>query len=330
MGATTLYHILKSSQFDLPTLKYLYRLTNNIRRFDKSKDGLLYLKGLLNEKRAMLYFTQVSTRTFLSFQSACHILGMKTLEIRDPSTSSEVKGESTLDSLRTFSSYVDLMIIRSAIPGLSENVAEHLDQSPRQVPIINAGSGPDEHPTQAALDIYTLMRSFKGSGNIEGKTICFIGDLKRSRTSRSLIQLLCLFKNVRLLFVSPEAYQIKEDIYQLLISKGIDFTQTQDFKKSIGEADAIYITRIQSEYEDGTVSDPSIKNFFFREEHLKLISDSCVIMHPLPRCQELDIAVDNDPRAMYWRQERNGMWTRAALISMIFGMDDKIVLPELC
>ncbi len=324
-----MYHILKSSQFDLPTLKYLYRVTNHIRRFDKSKDGLIYLKGLLNEKRVMLYFTQVSTRTFLSFQSACHILGMQTLEIRDPSTSSEMKGESTLDSLRTFSSYADLMIIRSVIPGLSENVAEHLDQSPRKVPIVNAGSGPDEHPTQAALDIYTLMRSFKGSGNIEGKTICFVGDLKRSRTTRSLIRILCLFKNVRLLLVSPEAYQIKEDIYQLLVSEGIDFTQTQDFKKSISEADAIYITRIQSEYEDDTVPDPSIKNFFFREEHLRLIGDNCVIMHPLPRCQELDIAVDNDPRAMYWRQERNGMWTRAALISMIFGVDNKIVLPEL-
>ena len=326
-----MYHILKSSQFDLPTLKYLYRLTNHIRRFDKSKDGLLYLKGLLNEKRAMLYFTQVSTRTFLSFQSACHILGMQTLEIRDPATSSEMKGETTLDSLRTFSSYADVVVIRSAIPGLSESVAQHLDQSPRQVPIINAGSGPDEHPTQAALDIYTLMRSFKGSGNIDGKTICFIGDLKRSRTTRSLIQLLCLFKNVRLLFVSPEAYQIKEDIHQFLTSRGIDFTQTRNFKKAISEADAIYITRIQSEYEDGTtLDDPQIKNFFFKEEHLKLISDSCVIMHPLPRCQELDVAVDNDPRAMYWRQERNGMWTRAALISMIFGVDNKIVLPELC
>lgn len=308
-------------------------MTNHIRRFDKSKEGLLYLKGLLSEKRAMLYFTQVSTRTFLSFQSACHILGMETLEIRDPSTSSEMKGESTLDSLRTFSSYADLMIIRSVIPGLSQNIAQHLDQTPRRVPIINAGSGPDEHPTQAALDIYTLMRSFKGSGNIDGKTICFVGDLKRSRTVRSLAQILCLFKNIRLLFVSPEEYQIKEDMYQLFTSKGIAFEKTQNFKKAIGEADAIYITRIQSEYEDGTiskVSNSSIEKFFFKEEHLKLISNNCVIMHPLPRCQELDVAVDNDPRAMYWRQERNGLWTRAALISMIFGVDNKIVLPELC
>ena len=326
-----MYHILKVSQFDLPTLKYLYRLTNHIRRFDKSKEGLIYLKGLLSEKRAMLYFTQVSTRTFLSFQSACHILGMQTLEIRDPSTSSEMKGESTLDSIRTFSSYADLMIIRSAIPGLSQNIAQHLDQTPRRIPIINAGSGPDEHPTQAVLDIYTLMRSFKGSGNIEGKTICFVGDLKRSRTVRSLAQILCLFKNVRLLFVSPEAYQIKEDMCQLFTLKGVTFEKTQNFKRAIGEADAIYITRIQSEYKDSTLpDDSSIEKFFFKEEHLKLISNSCVIMHPLPRCQELDIAVDNDPRAMYWRQERNGLWTRAALISMIFSVDNKIVLPELC
>lgn len=324
-----LYHILKAGQFDLPTLKYLYQLTNHIRRFDKCREGLLYLKSLLSEKRVMLYFTQVSTRTFLSFHSACHILGMKVLEIRDPSTSSEVKGESALDSIRTFSSYVDLMILRSHIPDLSEDVAKHLDQTPRRIPIINAGSGPDEHPTQAALDIYTLMRSFKGSGNIEGKTICFIGDLKRSRTVRSLAQLLCLFKNVRLLFVAPEEYQIKQDMYEMFTSKGIDFTQTQNFKKAIGEADAIYITRIQSEYGESQEPSVPIENFYFREDHLKLISDDCVIMHPLPRRQELDPAIDNDPRAMYWRQERNGMWTRAALITMVLGVDNKIVLPEL-
>ena len=127
----------------------------------------------------MLYFTQASTRTFLSFQSACHILGMQVLEIRDPSISSEIKGETALDSLRTFSSYVDLMIMRSHIPGLSADIAKHLDQTPRRVPIINAGSGPDEHPTQAVLDIYTLMRSFKGCHNIDGKTICFVGGFKK-------------------------------------------------------------------------------------------------------------------------------------------------------
>ncbi len=324
-----MYHILSASQFDLPTLKYIYRLTNHIRRFDKCKEGLMYLRGLLREKRAMLYFTQVSTRTFLSFQSACHVLGIQTLEIRDPTTSSEMKGESTLDSLRTFSSYADLMIIRSVIPKLSEDIAKHLDQTPRRVPIINAGSGPDEHPTQAVLDVYTLMRSFKGSNNINGKSICFVGDLKRSRTVRSLVQMLCLFKDVKFIFVSPQAYQIQDDMCQLLTSKGLEFTQTQCFEDAVSQADAIYITRIQSEYGEDEKCDPPIEKFFFKAEHLKLISDECVIMHPLPRCQELDTAVDSDPRAMYWRQERNGLWTRAALMTMILGVDNKIVLPEL-
>ena len=162
MSPFPIKHILKATQFSRPTLEYIYELTNRIRQFDKCKEGLLYLRGLLKEKRAMLYFTQSSTRTFLSFQSACHTLGLFPLEIRNPSTSSEYKGESIDDSLRTFSSYVDLIIMRSPIQGLCDRTAENLDRTPRSVPIINAGSGPDEHPTQAILDVYTLMRSFKG------------------------------------------------------------------------------------------------------------------------------------------------------------------------
>ncbi|MEM8663346.1 MAG: aspartate carbamoyltransferase, partial [Pseudomonadota bacterium] len=165
-----LAHVLSSAQFDRAFLDYLYTLTTTIRRFDKSREGLVYLRSLLPHKRAMLYFTQPSTRTFLSFQSACHILGITASEIRDASTSSERKGESVEDSLRTFSSYVDLIIMRSPIPSLCDRIAKMLDATPRPVPIINAGSGPDEHPTQALLDMYTLGRSTREAGGIDGKT----------------------------------------------------------------------------------------------------------------------------------------------------------------
>ena len=149
-------------------------------------------------------FVGVETRTFLSFQSACHILGVQPSEIRDSSTSSERKGESVEDSLRTFSSYVDLIIMRSPRVGLAERMAAVLDQSPRPVPVINAGSGPDEHPTQALLDVYTLQRSFRSASGIDGKTVCMVGDLKRGRTVRSLARLLTRYRDVRLLFASPE------------------------------------------------------------------------------------------------------------------------------
>ena len=319
-------HILRAEQFSRSSLEYIYQLTNRIRQYDKNKEGLLYLKGLLNEKRAMLYFTQASTRTFLSFQSACSVLGIQTLEIRDPSTSSEYKGESLQDSLQTFSSYVDLIIMRSPVPGLCDQTAQHLDQTPRSIPIINAGSGQDEHPTQAILDIYTLMRSFKHPSGIDGKTICFVGDLKRGRTIHSLAQTLCQFNDVTMIFVSPPEFVITEGLRQKLQAHKINFYETDDFENSILQTDVIYMTRIQDEYNP---EEKATTPYALKEEHLPAIRKNCIIMHPLPRRNELDPAIDNDPRAMYWRQERNGMWTRTALITILFGIDHKILPPNL-
>lgn len=323
-------HILSSAQFDRKFLDYMEELTDTIRRFDKSKEGLLYLKGLLSHKRAMLYFTQPSTRTFLSFQSATQIVGMASSEIRDSSTSSERKGESIEDSLRTFSSYVDLIVMRTPVPGLCDRIAEYLDSTPRPIPIINAGSGPDEHPTQALLDIYTLKRGFKKQGGIDGKTIVMVGDLKRGRTVRSLSGLLTNYSDVKLIFVSPPEFQIAPDLRQKLLSKKIDFTETEDFTGAIEAGDAIYMTRIQDEYDVNDESRRSDRSrFALKKSHLDIIKKEALIMHPLPRRDELDVAIDSDPRAKYWRQERNGMWTRVALLTKIFNVDQNIILPQL-
>lgn len=323
-------HILSASQFDRPFLDRMYVLTNTIRRFDKSKEGLMYLQSLLAHKRAMLYFTQPSTRTFLSFQSACNILGVKNSEIRDTATSSERKGESIEDSLRTFSSYVDFIIMRSPVRGLCDRIAAMLDATDRPVPIINAGSGPDEHPTQALLDIYTLERSFKDIGGIEGKTICMVGDLKRGRTIRSLSRLLTLYPKTKMTFASPEAFRIEDDLRQMLKGKNIEFVETTNFCDAIAAADAIYMTRIQDEYDvSGESKQVDYSDFCLKASHLPSLKSHCVIMHPLPRRNELDAAIDNDPRAKYWRQERNGMWTRVALMTILLGVDQNIVLPEL-
>jgi aspartate carbamoyltransferase catalytic subunit len=323
-------HILSADQFDRKFLEYMHTLTSTIRRFDKSKDGLLYLKQLLPHRHAMLYFTQPSTRTFLSFQTACNVLGINSSEIRDRSTSSEFKGESIEDSLRTFASYVDLIIMRSPQAGLCDRIAAILDETPRPVPIINAGSGPDEHPTQALLDIYTLQRSFKNDGGIDGKTVCMVGDLKRGRTVRSLSRLLCNFEDVKILYASPDQFKIEDDLRQHLLKKNIDFVETDDFEGAITQADAIYMTRIQDEYDDNLESSKiDTSNFHLRYDHLKKIKKDCHILHPLPRRQEIDPAIDKDPRAKYWRQERNGMWTRVALITILTNVDHHIVLPNL-
>ncbi len=188
--AGRLYHVIDTSGFDRALLDELCELTTRVRNIAKTTAGAQALQALLPHARAMLYFPQPSTRTFLSFNNACHILGIRTSEIRDPATSSEVKGESFDDSIRTFSSYVDVIIMRTPEAGYAARAAAQMDRIPRPVPIVNAGSGKDQHPTQALLDIYTLGRSFADRGGIDGKTIAMMGDLKRGRTVRSLCGLM--------------------------------------------------------------------------------------------------------------------------------------------
>jgi aspartate carbamoyltransferase catalytic subunit len=321
-----LFHILKTQQFDRAMLDELCELTTAIRKFAKTKEGLLYLRGLLAHKRAMLYFTQPSTRTFLSFNNACQILGIQTSEIRDPSTSSEVKGESLLDSLRTFSSYVDVVVMRTKEEGLAQAAADLFDHIQRPVPIINAGSGKDQHPTQALLDIYTLERSFQHNGGIDGKTLGMMGDLKRGRTVRSLCYLMKNYRNVKLVFISPERFRMEEDIKSHLREHGVEYLETQNLRKALPELDAIYITRIQDEHDkDGESKQVDISDFRLGMGDVGLMKPEAVIMHPLPRRDEIDPAVDTDPRAKYWRQERNGMWMRVALFVKLFKADEFIM-----
>lgn len=321
-----LFDIIFSQQFDRPFLDFICHLTNSVRLLAKTRAGSDKLRGLLAAKRAMLYFVQPSTRTFLSFQNACHILGLRVSEIRNTSTSSEIKGESQEDSIRTFASYVDLIVTRHPEAGFSEKTAWVLNQTERPVPVINGGSGPDQHPTQALLDIYTLERSFEHIGGLDGKRIVMVGDLKRGRTVRSLSYLMKNYRDMTLDYVSPAVFRMKDDIKAFLGKHQIEFHETDDFESVMPHADAIYMTRIQKEYADEDAGDgDDYPDFFFREEHLQTIQPHCVIMHPLPRRYEIDVAVDKDPRAVYWRQERNGMWMRAALIAYLFAVEKKIL-----
>ncbi|MFC1497143.1 aspartate carbamoyltransferase [Verrucomicrobiota bacterium] len=320
------FHALIAQQFDRKQLDELGALATNIRFIAKSDAGMQFLQSLLSSKRAMLYFTQPSTRTFLSFCAACQILGISTGEVRDTATSSEFKGESKEDSVRTFSSYYDLIIMRTKMQGLSERMAWVLSNSDRPIPIINAGSGKDQHPTQALLDIYTLQRSFENEGGIDGKKIVFVGDLARGRTVRSLAYLLTNYDNVNQYFVAPEELQVGEDVLRMLREAGANCELSEDFKTIIPEADAIYMTRVQDEWdaEKGESAQIDISKYCFNAEHLSLLKPHAVIMHPFPRRNEISPDVDRDPRAVYWRQMRNGMWVRAALIASVFGVNKKI------
>lgn len=320
-------HVLLAQQFGRARLDQIGNLTNVIRQVAKSREGALFLKGLLNTKRAMLYFTQPSSRTFLSFRSACQILGIENSEIRDTATSSEIKGESQEDSVRTFSSYCDLMIMRTPQPGFSERMAWVLAHSDRPIPVLNAGSGKDQHPTQAVLDVYTLQRSFEERGGVDGKRIVFVGDLLRGRTVRSLARLLMTYNDVEMVFVAPDELQIGEDIQAMLAESGISIEVDDEFEKYIPTADAIYMTRVQDEWDasEGRSGTVDISKFHFEVRHLDVMKSDAVLMHPFPRRHEIPIEVDHDRRAMYWRQMRNGMWVRTALIAGIFGLADSIL-----
>ena len=321
------YHTLFAQQFDRALLERLCALANRIRFINKSREGALFLKGLLSHKRAMLYFSQPSSRTFLSHLAACQILGLTTGSVRDAATSSEFKGETKEDSIRTFSSYFDMIIMRSPEQGLAEKMSWELSNSDRPIPILNAGSGKDQHPTQALLDIYTLVRSFEKKGGVDGRTVTFCGDLMRGRTVRSLSYLLTNFKGVKQIFVAPQELQVPADVVMILAKKGIDFEVTDDLRAAVKASDAVYMTRIQDEWDTAKGASAKIdtSRFKFGAEELKLLKPDGCIMHPLPRRDEIATCCDRDPRAMYWRQMRNGMWIRAALIAGVFGCEREIM-----
>jgi aspartate carbamoyltransferase catalytic subunit len=319
-------HVVLAQQFKREQLEAIGALATRIRRIAKTKDGGLFLRSLLPHKRAMLYFSQPSSRTFLSFSAACQILGMQLGEVRDPSTSSELKGETPDDSVRTFSSYFDLIIMRSVIGGLAERTAWLLSCSDRPIPVINAGSGKDQHPTQALLDIYTLQRSFENHGGIDGKRIVFVGDLLRGRTVRSLALLLENYRDVELCFVAPLQLQIANDIQDALTAAGVRFSLSDDLAAQLPKADAVYMTRVQDEWDrsSGESAKIDLARFSIGPDEMAQLSEHAIVMHPLPRRKEISTEVDNDPRAMYWRQMRNGMWVRTALIARLFGQEEEI------
>ena len=321
-GSTAFFHVIDPRVFGRRLLDELCDLTTRVRALAKSPDGARCLQDLAPNRRAMLYFTQPSTRTFLSFNNACHILGMRTSEIRDPSTSSEVKGESFEDAIRTFSSYVDVIVMRSREPGRAAQAARLMDKIARPVPIINAGSGSDQHPTQALLDIYTLDRSFAERGGIDGKVIGMMGDLKRGRTVRSLCYLMKNYADMRLVFIAPGEFAMQDDVRAHMAEHRIAFAETDRLADVLPDLDALYVTRMQSEWDSaGESRGVDLSRYSISARQLGLLKPDAVIMHPLPRGPEIDPAVDSDPRAMYWRQERNGMWMRVAMLMKILRLD---------
>ncbi|RIK86716.1 MAG: aspartate carbamoyltransferase [Planctomycetota bacterium] len=360
-----LRHVIFSRQFSVELLEDLAGTADKIRALSKARAGQDFLIGLLSHKRAMLYFTQPSTRTFLSFMAACQILGITCNEVRDPSTSSETKGETRFDSIRMFSSYFDLIIMRSPVAKLAEACAYLMNDlaasGNRSVPIVNAGSGADQHPTQALLDIYTLQRTFQFTSpkdspigtrfdeirrqyanltrGLSRKVYGFCGDIGRGRTVRSLAELLAGYEGVSLVFVSPQhpALSLGDDMRSRLVNRGVRVFEVEsletpiDGRPVIETVDALYMTRIQKEHNDpadeATFAAIDFSKYKLNRDLVNRMKSYAPILHPFPRDQffgEIPQEIDADPRAMYFRQARNGMWARAALLAHIFNVDHQI------
>jgi aspartate carbamoyltransferase len=360
-----LRHVIFSRQFSVDLLEDLAGTADKIRQLSKVRAGQDFLIGLLNHKRAMLYFTQPSTRTFLSFMAACQILGITCNEVRDPSTSSETKGETRFDSIRMFSSYFDLIIMRSPVARLAEACAYLMNDlaatGNRSVPIVNAGSGADQHPTQALLDIYTLQRTFQFASpkdspigtrfdeirrqfpqltrGLAHKFYGFCGDIGRGRTVRSLADLLAGYEGVTLAFVAPRhpTLSLGDDLRQRLLSRGVRIIEAESLEEPIDgrplieQLDALYMTRIQKEHnnpaDEAAFAAIDFSRYKLNRELVSRMKSYAPILHPFPRDQhfgEIPPEIDADPRAMYFRQARNGMWIRAALLAHIFNVDHQI------
>lgn len=332
-----LFHFVLAQQLDRETMDALCKLAEMIRQIADSRQGVQFLQTLLSHKRAMLYFIQPSTRTFLSFASACQMLGIRFAEVRNPSVSSEIKGETEDDTVRVLSQYFHMIIMRHPVEGFAERMAHDLDSMGMAIPIINGGSGKDQHPTQAMLDIYTLRRCFNRGGvrgglpdfrenRLNGKTLAFVGDLKRGRTVRSLAYLLCRYQGVRLLFVAPDELQVEEDILSYLRRHQLEFEFSDDLAKVIGDCDAVYMTRLQDEYDvDGESRAINYDRYRLTAEMAPRFKPDLAILHPLPRRNELDRALDTDPRAKYFEQVQNGMWMRAGIIAFVFNANAAIL-----
>ena len=297
-------HLIESQQF---TPEILFQL------FKRADELIISTDNCLNGKVLATLFYEPSTRTRLSFESAMLKLGGNVISTENAKEfSSAVKGESLADTIRVVSSYCDGIVIRHYETGAAASAAEV-----SSVPIINAGDGKGQHPTQALLDIYTIFREL---GRLENLKIAMVGDLASGRTVRSLCYLLSKFNENKIIFVSPENLRIGWDIKEYLKRKGIEFSEETDLDKILPEIDIVYMTRIQKERISSEDYEKAKGKYVINLNNLGLIKSSSRIMHPLPHCEEINLPLEieeTDERIAYFRQAENGFYIRMALLNLM-------------
>ena len=300
-------HILHGNQFSRDDLEEIIAVAKEFER----KSETSHVGPVMRGKILATLFFEPSTRTRLSFEAAMHRLEGAVISVASAETSSAAKGETLADTARTVSQYADIIVIRHPTMGSAQEAAKTAS-----VPVINAGDGAGQHPTQAILDVYTIQKEL---GSLEGITVALVGDLKYGRTVHALVELLSLY-DVKLVFVSPDTLRMPEETSARLREKGIPVSETSQLNEVLTTSDLLYVTRIQKERFPDLSDYERIKgSYVISDRLLQETGREPVIMHPLPRVDEIKTDVDNHPGAAYFRQVRNGVFVRMALLAMVTG-----------
>ncbi len=300
-------HLIEPENLSLDELERLFDLAEKIKN-----DPASFQESCRGKLLASLFF-EPSTRTRLSFEAAMLRLGGSCLGFAEPASSSTAKGESLADTIRTVACYADLIVMRNPKEGAALLASRYSD-----VPVVNAGDGGHHHPTQTLTDLFTIKQL---RGNIENLTIGFCGDLKFGRTVHSLAHTLTRYPNIKMVFISPPELcipdYIKREINRV---DGVEFYETDSLDKALGDLDLLYMTRVQKERFFNEEDYIRLKDSYILDaEKLEQAKKPMMILHPLPRVNEIDIEIDNDPRAAYFKQAKYGMYIRMALIASLLG-----------
>ena len=302
-------HLISPLDFSVEELDKLLDLANDI---ENNPDK--YAEACKRKKLATCFY-EPSTRTRLSFEAAMLNLGGSVLGFAGADSSSAAKGESVSDTIRVISSYADICAIRHPKEGAALVAA-----SKSEIPVINAGDGGHQHPTQTLTDLLTI-RSLKG--RLDNITIGLCGDLKFGRTVHSLIHALVRYENVKFVLISPEELRVPEYIREdVLKANGIEYKEVERLEDAIGELDALYMTRVQRERFFNEEDYIRLKDFYvLNKAKMDMAKEDMLVLHPLPRVNEIAVEVDDDPRAVYFKQAKYGVYVRMALILTLLGIE---------
>ncbi|MBI4675114.1 MAG: aspartate carbamoyltransferase [Chloroflexi bacterium] len=299
--------ILSVKQFSHDDLETIFQVADEMRMMVERVGSFDLLKG----KVLAVLFYEPSTRTSSSFIAAIQRLGGSIIPINEVKYSSVAKGESLPDTIRTLEAYADVIVLRHPETGAAALAAKYARK-----PIINAGDGVGEHPTQALLDLFTILEE---RGSIDGATVTMLGDLKYGRTVHSLARLLSLY-NVKLNYVAPELLRMPAELVAELDGRDVKQYQAESLDQVLGDTDVLYVTRVQKERFANLDEYEAVKgSYVITPETMSRAKPNMVLMHPLPRVGEISDQVDRDPRAAYFRQVEYGMYVRMALLAMVLG-----------